>query len=201
MKNSDPKGHVVSLQLDKRNKEKDIRQLDVKISCSCPFWKYWGPDYNAGSLSYLQGEHRSDNSKPDVRDKGRRNKICKHVYSVGEIIEKFAKKYDLDTYKDVDKIITVIDDAEKTSIDELKELASKLDRSERKELDLLFNRYDSERSDRGKDKIRKKIVDVLEKDLGNKEKTFLRRIYDKVKTFFKKKTSVNSVLEMYTKEI
>jgi len=201
MKESDPKGHIVSVQLDKNTKETDIRQMDIKVSCSCPFWKYWGPDYNAGALNFLQGDHRSDNSKPDVRDKDRKNKICKHVYSVGEIIEKFAKEHDLDTQGDVDDII---DGIEKVDIEEIEKLIEKLDRSEKQELEGLLRKYYQEKDEKKQEKIREKMIDLIEKYLGNKEKSFLRRLYEKVKTFVKekvfKKSSVSRVLDLYLDE-
>lgn len=58
---------------------------DVVVSCSCPFWVYWGPDYNAAQGGFSESI-RSNGAAPNIRDPSRKNLICKHVWIVGRSI-------------------------------------------------------------------------------------------------------------------
>ena len=56
-----------------------VSKLDVAVTCSCPFWKWGGPDYNAKQNGFLFQSPRSDQSTPDIRDPERDNWVCKHA--------------------------------------------------------------------------------------------------------------------------
>jgi hypothetical protein len=73
--------YTVSLQaLDTDGDPKTPK--DLKIKCTCPHWKWGGPDYNAYKGDYLYKNPMSDLSFPDKRDPNLENKLCKHAYAV-----------------------------------------------------------------------------------------------------------------------
>ena len=60
----------------------DINKMDIKVSCSCPFWKWQGPEHWASRNEYLYGKPRGTASSPVVRDPNEKHWACKHVLSV-----------------------------------------------------------------------------------------------------------------------
>jgi len=55
---------------------------DIRISCTCDYWKYQGPEYHAKQGDYLYGSPRGTAEKPEKRDPDNTHKICKHAYAV-----------------------------------------------------------------------------------------------------------------------
>jgi len=64
-----------------------IKDRNVYVSCTCGFWKWSGPDYNAFDNDYSERAH-SDLTPPDVRDPDRENYLCKHSYAA---LKKFRR--------------------------------------------------------------------------------------------------------------
>lgn len=54
-------------------------KLDLELSCSCPAWRWLGPEYHAKSESFMLGSPIGTASTPDIRDPERDNRVCKHV--------------------------------------------------------------------------------------------------------------------------
>ena len=66
-------------------KSKAIKTLaasDVLISCSCPYWRWQGPEHWAKLDGYLYGRPRGTASNPVVRDPRGTHHICKHALVV-----------------------------------------------------------------------------------------------------------------------
>ena len=59
----------------------DFDSDDVKVSCDCPAFLYWGSDYDASVLGYLYGQSRAKGRAPDERDPDTNNLVCKHAYA------------------------------------------------------------------------------------------------------------------------
>lgn len=57
-------------------------KLDLELSCSCPAWRWLGPEYHAVQNQYQLSTPRGTASTPDIRDPERDNKVCKHVAAV-----------------------------------------------------------------------------------------------------------------------
>ena len=57
-----------------------IKNRDVLVSCTCRFWKWNGPDFNAFNNGYSERVF-SNLSEPVERDPQNKFLICKHVYS------------------------------------------------------------------------------------------------------------------------
>lgn len=82
-----------------------LSEKDVEVSCSCPAWRFNGPDYWSGVMRYLwrptdnipnlfpgwpkPGRSYSDGSFPEVRDPNGRHGVCKHVSAVLRIIKDY----------------------------------------------------------------------------------------------------------------
>lgn len=76
---SSPTGHLVNIKL-LSNKRGTILKQDVRVSCTCPAFTYWGSKYNAtiGEYNY----RTSTKIAPDKRDPNRLRKVCKHIASL-----------------------------------------------------------------------------------------------------------------------
>lgn len=75
---------VVHLRADRRNNAVQFSKLDLHVACSCPAWRWHGPEFHSTTKDYqdpktpLQGTA----STPDIRDPERVNRVCKHVAAV-----------------------------------------------------------------------------------------------------------------------
>ena len=74
------------------NDTEDMINDDVKVSCTCGYWKWFGPDWNAIQNNYKL-RRMSDGSPPDIRDPQRENYICKHVYAAGKVLNDYLKTF------------------------------------------------------------------------------------------------------------
>lgn len=190
---SDSTGHQVILKLMPDPKATSLNQMDMKVSCSCPFWKYQGPDFNAWRGNYQEGKPYSNLKNPDIRDPQRKNLICKHVYAVGLVIQKIIVKHNLDTQKDVDQVLKTVSDIKDSFLPEItlegvEDIARRLQAPERKKLDNLLNKYKRELKDAARDVIFIEILQELKDQLDGQEKPFLVKLFHDIKNFFKVKT-------------
>jgi hypothetical protein len=57
-------------------------EADVKLSCSCPHWRYGGSEYHAykGDYLYSPKNPRGTLDTPQIRDPENNNFVCKHMY-------------------------------------------------------------------------------------------------------------------------
>ena len=83
----------VRLKAVKRPPIKQVTKLDVLASCTCPFWRYSGPEHWARYNDYLFGPPVGTATTPNVRDPHAEHWACKHVLSVFEHVTKH--KWDL----------------------------------------------------------------------------------------------------------
>lgn len=216
---SDRAGHIVKIVLEKTADMKDFREMRVKVNCDCKFWKFYGPDFNAGSGNrldpYRLGPSVIDKGvspAPKIRDPGRNNMICKHVAAVGKIFQKYAAKHNLDTYKQVDGIFQQLEKQDKADEPEkemagVKAIVEKMDRTEQKEIQPLIDKYDKEDNEYRKARMRLSILASLEDNIETKDKGWLQHSLDFISKFFRvtkgsvRNASVDRVLEMYLKEL
>jgi len=62
-----------------------LTDLDAKVSCTCPAFLYWGPDYWASIGRYLDIHDpsyttpRSKHLPPDEKDPNKQRLLCKHI--------------------------------------------------------------------------------------------------------------------------
>lgn len=98
-KGSDPKGHTVKIRFDTSQIEdkSGIGDLDVKVSCSCPAFLYWGAQWNLGQGDSLEGEPRPLYQAP-TDPRRFQFVICKHIKVVSDRVNPFLKRL-LDKYR------------------------------------------------------------------------------------------------------
>jgi len=68
----------------------DMTKDDVRVSCTCGYWKYFGCDFNAKQNGYNLRK-MSDFSTPDIRDPNREHWICKHIYVTSKALMDYIK--------------------------------------------------------------------------------------------------------------
>jgi hypothetical protein len=89
LKDSDPAGHDVRVHFDvsKVEETEKAKDLDVRVSCACPAFLYWGGQWNLHQRDGLEGEPRPLLQAPTERLDLRSNfVICKHCKAVFERI-------------------------------------------------------------------------------------------------------------------
>ena len=74
-------GHVYTVRVKgvKKGNVKQLAKAQVKISCSCPYWRWQGPEHWAKQNGYLYGRPRGTASTPVIRDPASTHWMCKHV--------------------------------------------------------------------------------------------------------------------------
>lgn len=83
---------VVRLKADRKGNATQFGKLDLKVACSCPAWRWLGPEFHATTKDYqdpntaLQGTA----SAPNIKDPERKNLVCKHVAAVLQFTQKWA---------------------------------------------------------------------------------------------------------------
>lgn len=102
LKGSDPQGHEVRLRFNTKKivKGSGINNLDVKVSCTCPAFLYWGAQWNLGQGDSLEGKPRPLYQAPDPKNKERfQFVICKHIKVVADRIGPYLTRL-LNKYRD-----------------------------------------------------------------------------------------------------
>jgi hypothetical protein len=74
----------VKVQAFEKGASKNLKSLNLRVSCSCPFWQWQGPEHWAKQGGYLLGKPRGTASQPQERDPKHVHPVCKHVYAVLE---------------------------------------------------------------------------------------------------------------------
>lgn len=72
----------VRLQATRKGNVKSVAKVHVRVSCSCPFWQWQGPEHWAKQGDYLFGKPVGTASKPDAKDPNGQHRACKHVLAV-----------------------------------------------------------------------------------------------------------------------
>jgi hypothetical protein len=67
----------------------DVSKMDAKLSCSCNFWRWQGPEHWAKSDDYLYGKPRGTASRPVEKDPRAQHRVCKHVAAVLAMVRKW----------------------------------------------------------------------------------------------------------------
>lgn len=78
----------VRLKALRKGNLQDIRKAHVKVSCSCPFWKWQGPEYWAVQGNYLYGSPQGTATRPKQKDPTGQHGVCKHVAAILAHVQK-----------------------------------------------------------------------------------------------------------------
>lgn len=82
---------VVKIKASRKGNITKFSKMDLDIKCSCPAWRWQGPEHWAKKEKYLDGSPRGTASIPVIRDPSGVNRVCKHVASVLS----FTKQWDV----------------------------------------------------------------------------------------------------------
>lgn len=87
MKSSSKSGYIVNVLIDKDHLRKNaqLTRQPLRLSCTCPAFLYWGSKYHATKEGYNLG--KGERRKPKKRDPEGKNKICKHIVAVKDILK------------------------------------------------------------------------------------------------------------------
>jgi hypothetical protein len=72
-----------------------LNDSDILVSCTCKFWRWNGPDFNADQQEYSERSF-SNLSEPVERDPHGKYLICKHVYAALKQFKNDLKTISLD---------------------------------------------------------------------------------------------------------
>jgi len=73
---------VVKMKASRVGTMTRLSRMDLDLKCSCPAWRWLGPEHHAKNEEYLDGRPRGTASEPVVRDPTGINRVCKHVAAV-----------------------------------------------------------------------------------------------------------------------
>jgi len=77
---------LVRLKAARPSRVVKLTKMDLRFSCSCPAWRWQGPEFHAKQDGFLDGSPRGTASTPDITDPGRENRVCKHVAAVLDFV-------------------------------------------------------------------------------------------------------------------
>ena len=60
----------------------DVNKMDIHVSCTCPFWRWQGPEHWATKNGYLYGKPAGTATAPVQKDPHEQHWACKHVLAV-----------------------------------------------------------------------------------------------------------------------
>jgi hypothetical protein len=73
---------VVKIKGNRDSRVTKLSKMDLDLSCSCPAWRWQGPEHHSKREDYLDGKPRGTASVPVIRDPQGINRVCKHVAAV-----------------------------------------------------------------------------------------------------------------------
>ena len=83
----------VRLQAIRKGNVKALAKSHVRVSCTCPFWQWQGPEHWAKQGEYLYGRPMGSATKPVVKDPSGQHRACKHVLATLNFVS--SRKWDL----------------------------------------------------------------------------------------------------------
>ena len=83
------KTYTVKVKAIVKGATKYIEKGQVKVSCTCEFFRWQGPEHWAKVEKYLYGKPVGTASKPVVKDPDARHRVCKHVVAVLDLTRKY----------------------------------------------------------------------------------------------------------------
>ena len=67
---------------------KAIIKMPVQVSCTCPFFRWQGPEHWAKTNDYLYGKPEGSATQPSKKDPAGKHWACKHVLAVLDLVKK-----------------------------------------------------------------------------------------------------------------
>lgn len=76
------KTYTVKVKGVRKGRTLDVSKLDVRVSCSCPAFRWQGPEHWAKVEAYQQGKPQGTATFPIIRDPDHNHSACKHVLAI-----------------------------------------------------------------------------------------------------------------------
>lgn len=70
---------VVKIKGERDSRVTKLSKMDLDLKCSCPAWRWQGPEHHSKREDYLDGKPRGTASVPVIRDPDNINRVCKHM--------------------------------------------------------------------------------------------------------------------------
>lgn len=86
---SEGKRYVVRIKGLRSGNLKELRKMDVEVSCSCPFYRWQGPEHWGVTEDYMYGRPQGTASFPRIRDPQRQHLACKHALACIEVAQAY----------------------------------------------------------------------------------------------------------------
>ena len=87
-------GDLYTVKLKPIQKDKRVKmvvKMPIKVSCSCPFFRWQGPEHWAKVNDFLYGKPQGTASFPIIRDPKSKHWVCKHVLAVLRLAQKWRR--------------------------------------------------------------------------------------------------------------
>ena len=82
--------YLIRVKAEPHGNTKEVGKLQVKVSCTCNFFRWQGPEHHAKLNGYLYGQPRGTASEPVIKDPTKVHYACKHIIAV---LTQHVKKY------------------------------------------------------------------------------------------------------------
>ena len=89
---SGSRGERYTIKIKPIRKDKRIKafaKVPIQVSCSCPYFRWQGPEHWAKKHGFLHGRQVGTASTPNIKDPKGRHWACKHVIAVLELARKW----------------------------------------------------------------------------------------------------------------
>ena len=86
---SEGKSYLIRVKAEREGNTKEVGKLQVKLSCSCDFFKFQGPEHWAKTNGYLYGKPRGTAAAPTEKDASGRHWACKHALAALALARKY----------------------------------------------------------------------------------------------------------------
>ncbi len=83
------KTYVVRVKGIRKSRIRNLARAQIKCSCTCPAWRWQGPEHWARQNGYLYGRPRGTASLPVVRDPASKHWVCKHIAAAFRRVHSF----------------------------------------------------------------------------------------------------------------
>jgi len=106
---------ILQVNYDRENlKNLNPERDPFRVSCSCPFWRWQGPEHWARKFLYIYSNPVGTASVPVIKDPMRKHGICKHVYAlfkdiVAEYRSSQGYRQNRGRGKPIDEVVTSLD--------------------------------------------------------------------------------------------
>jgi len=91
------KNYSTIFQFIPQGEEVNPNKLQVRVTCSCPSWLFWGAQFNSVKGDYHYGEIEPVFAPPTKRDPYERFLVCKHVLACSRLIARNPRQFSIES--------------------------------------------------------------------------------------------------------